>query len=668
MRTLAIALFLAASATAQTPRPMTPDDVLAVQAVNGVRISPDGKMVLYELAYSDLKENQTHNEIWLAPATGAPGAFKPRKFTSGREDRSPQWSPDGQWVAFLGTRGTAASSGEPPRPQVYLMPAFGGEAEALTDAKGGVTAFAWSPDSTRVAFVATVPFTEAQEKDQKDKIDARVVDGDYRFSHLWVIGTASRKSTEIVKNDAVLADPQWSPDGTRLAYVSRPTPKADDEGLSDVYVTNADGSSTSRKLFENEGPDDTPRWSPDGRWIALNSRDLGHGRLGIPHLLVIPAEGGKTRELISDPDGVAADISWSADGTCLYFRSAHHTTTHIYRVAVSGGAPEALTYDEATMTSFSVSRDGKRMAFSGSDLQRAPDLYVSAFPKVSAERVTDHNPLLRDIALGRSEVIRWSGKDGLALEGVLIYPVGYQTGTKVPLVASIHGGPSGVWTQAFPRGVNNYAHVWAGKGWAVFMPNIRGSSGYGERFQLANVRDWGGMDFQDIQSGLDELVRRGIADPDRMVQSGWSYGGYMTAWTLTQTNRFKAVVVGAGLTDMFSMYPTNDLQRVLEGYFGDTPWNDLESYRRASAMTFIKQAKTPTLILHGAADVRVPVGQGQELYLGLRKNNVSAQMVVYPREGHGFTEPRHILDKMKRETEWIEKYLGPSNLTDAAAR
>jgi dipeptidyl aminopeptidase/acylaminoacyl peptidase len=256
----------------------------------------------------------------------------------------------------------------------------------------------------------------------------------------------------------------------------------------------------------------------------------------------------------------------------------------------------------------------------------------------------------------------------LALEGVLIYPFGYRTGTKVPLVASIHGGPSGVWSQAFPRGVNNYAHVWAGKGWAVFMPNIRGSSGYGEKFQLANVRDWGGMDFQDVQSGLDELVRRGIADPDRMVQSGWSYGGYMTAWTLTQTHRFKAVVVGAGLTDMFSMYPTNDLQRTLDGYFGDTPWNDLESYRRASAMTFIKQAQTPTLILHGAADVRVPVTQGQELYVGLRKNNVPVQMVVYPREGHGFTEPRHILDKMKRETEWIEKYLGPSNQTDAAAR
>jgi dipeptidyl aminopeptidase/acylaminoacyl peptidase len=294
-------------------------------------------------------------------------------------------------------------------------------------------------------------------------------------------------------------------------------------------------------------------------------------------------------------------------------------------------------------------------------MQHAPDLYVSSFPRVDAQRVTDHNPQVAQLELGRSEVVRWRAKDGAEIEGILIYPVGYQAGQRVPLMASIHGGPSGVWSQAFPHSGNNYPQVWAGKGWAVLLPNIRGSSGYGEKFQLSNLKDWGGMDYQDIQSGLDELVKRGVADPDRLAQSGWSYGGYMTAWTLTQTNRFKAVMVGAGLTDMFSMYSTNDLQRVLEGYFGEMPWNDLEAYRRASAMTFIKQAKTPTLIMHGAADTRVPMGQAQELYMGLKKNNVPVEMVVYPRENHGFTEPLHILDKMKRETEWFQKYLGGSS-------
>src|SRR5207302_3929591 len=206
------------------------------------------------------------------------------------------------------------------------------------------------------------------------------------------------------------------------------------------------------------------------------------------------------------------------------------------------------------------------------------------------------------------EVIHWKGKDGMTIEGIVVYPVGYQQGKRYPTVAIIHGGPSGVWNEAFPANWYNSAQVYAGNGWVVFLPNVRGSSAYGEKFLAANYRDWGNGDFQDIQTGLDYLVRTGIADSTKMAQAGWSYGGYMTAWTLTQTNRFKAVMVGAGLTNMYSMYSTNDLQRILEGYFGTEPWNDLDAYTRASAMSYIKKARTPTLIMHGSNDTRVPVG------------------------------------------------------------
>jgi dipeptidyl aminopeptidase/acylaminoacyl peptidase len=245
----------------------------------------------------------------------------------------------------------------------------------------------------------------------------------------------------------------------------------------------------------------------------------------------------------------------------------------------------------------------------------------------------------------------------MEIEGLLLYPVGYEAGRRYPTMAFIHGGPSGVWTQSFPGSWGNYGHVYAGRGWVAFYPNVRGSSAYGEKFLAANVKDWGGGDYQDIQSGLDHLVRQGIADPARMGQAGWSYGGYMTAWTLTQTDRFKAVMVGAGLTNMYSMYSTNDLQTVLEDYFGVPPWDDEAAYRRASAMTFIKKAKTPTLILHGQQDQRVPIGQAQELYMGLRKNGVPVSLVFYPREGHGLGEPRHQLDKMTREYAFFAKHV-----------
>ncbi len=641
-----VATFITTAALAQQKRAMTFEDVLALKTVGDAQISPDGRWIVYTVTTANVKESNTDADVWMVATAGGPPV---RLTTSKKNDNSPRWSPDGRWIAFISARED--------KPQVFLISPTGGEAERLTESKSGVQSFQWSPDSRSIAYVAQQVPTPDEERRQKEKEDWIVVDKNFKFSRLWVIDIGSKKATELVASDYVVNDPQWSPDGRQIAYITIPTPRADDGSLSDIWVVDV-ASSKKRKLVENEGPDNSPRWSPDSRFIAYLSRDAKAGQLGQSNLLVIPAEGGQSRHVASDLIYQPAAARWSADGSTLFFSSSVRTTTQFFSAAVAGGATKQMSGFKGVASAPTFSRDGSTVAFTRSDTQNPADVYVAKLPGMTdGVKLTDHNPQVRDLRLGKGEVIKWKGKDGMEIEGVLLYPAGYEQGKRYPTIALIHGGPAGVWTESFPGSWGNFGHVWAGRGWAVFYPNVRGSSGYGEKFLLSNVRDWGGGDFQDIQSGLDHLIARGVSDPEKLAQSGWSYGGYMTAWTITQTNRFKSAMVGAGLTNMFSMYSTNDLPRTLEGYFGDQPWNDLEAYNRASAMTFIKKARTPTLILHGAEDKRVPVGQAQELYMGLLKNKVPVELVFYPRQGHGILEPRHQLDKMRREYAWHSRYV-----------
>lgn len=689
-------LFSISTALAQQKRPMAFEDVMAIKNVSDAQVSPDGKWVAYVVTSADMKENASDADVWLVSTSGGEPI---RLTTSKKNDTQPRWSSDGKSIAFISAREE--------KPQIFMISPFGGEAEKLTDSKSGVQSFQWSPDGTRIAYVAIQEPTPDEEKKQKDKDDAQVVDQNFKFARIWVIDVKTKKATELVRGEFTASDPQWSPDGQSIAFVANPTPKADDGSSSDIWVISASSASNAvndlqkkvtdlgeslnrlmtdgdrnyfrvmevrsqitsvqreldqkrglRKLIENDGPDSAPRWSPDGKQIAYLSRDSKGGEIGQQRLTVISVDGGARREIAQGLEYQPGPAKWSADGRTIYFNAGVRTTSQLFAVPAAGADAKQLSNISGVIGQVSFSRDGSVAAFTKSDAQHPDDVYaVKTQPIGEPMKLTDHNPQVRDLALGSSEVIRWKSKDGMEIEGVVIYPAGYEPGKRYPTVAFIHGGPSGVWTKSFPSSWGNFGHVWAGKGWVSFYPNVRGSSSYGEKFLLSNVRDWGGGDYQDIQSGLDHLIAKGIADPDKLAQSGWSYGGYMTAWTLTQTNRFKAVMVGAGLTNMFSMYSTNDLQRILEAYFGGEPWNELENYRRASAMTFIKQAKTPTLILHGGSDTRVPPSQAQELYMGLRKNNVPVELVFFPREPHGLQEPRHRLDKMRREYAWFSKYV-----------
>lgn len=643
-----------------TRRPMTPDDILQLRGVGDAQISPDGRWVAYVVSAANFTENAFDANVWLVSATCpsvAAGTVAPEcepvQLTRHvKNDNAPRWSPDGRRLAFVSNR-------EEGRNQIWLMNPFGGEPERLTESRTGVQAYQWSPDGARIAFVARQEPTPDEERRTKEKDDAAPFDRDFRMARLWVIDVATKQAREIVKGEFHVGDPQWSPDGRSIAYTVHPTPRADDGGRGDVWVVGADGQG-ARRLYENAGPDASPRWSPDGTRIAVLTREASAAqRVAQQRLAVVPAAGGPPRVVATDFLYQPGAPTWSADGRTLWFTASTRTTSQLYGVPAGGGTPRALTSVRGVVGPASFSRGARpAAAFVLSSPDRPADVHVLPLSGGAGPvRRTDHNPQVRHFALGRAETMRWKGRDGMEIEGLVYYPPDHDRSRRYPMLANIHGGPSGVWTEAFPGASGNMAHVWAGAGWVVFLPNVRGSSGYGERFLAANVRDWGRGDYQDIQTGIDTLVARGVADPARLGQTGWSYGGYMTAWTLTQTDRFKAVMVGAGLTNMYSMYSTNDLQTVLEDYFGAAPWADFDAYWNASAMKYITQARTPTLILHGANDQRVPVGQAQELYQGLRRNGVTVDLVFYPREGHGLSEPRHQLDRMRRETEWFERHV-----------
>lgn len=630
-------------------RIMEPKDIPTIRSAQDAQVSRDGRLVAFVVSEVDAKENVYQTDIWLASTSGG----EPFHFTRHpKNDRAPQFSPDGTRLAFISEREE--------KPQIFLADLRGGEPWRLSELKGGVSGFAWSPDGSWIAALSADAPSEDEEKRTKAKDDERVVDQDFRMVHLHRIDVATKEAKRLTEGAFTLSDARVSPDGVEIAAVRRPTPRADDGSASDIVVVPAAGGEP-RVLFENSGADSSPRYSPDGRTIAFLTRDGKLPRPGADAIALIPRAGGAVTRL-TPADLNPGAILWSSDGASILFTATVGVEGRLYAVPAKGGAPRALMSGAFAVSSPVLATGAPSLVYLRQDPRSPSDVYLQAVdaaslpaPASSARRLTTLNPKLGEFALSVTEVVRWKAPDGREIEGLLHRPEG-SAGKKLPLVVHVHGGPSGAYTLTFPAAMNNYHHILTGRGYAVFQPNFRGSTGYGDAFQRLNVNDWGKGDFQDIMSGVESLIAKGIADPDRMALHGWSYGGYMCAWSITQTTRFKAASCGAALTNLFSMYGTNDIPSTLDDYFGGPPYAKAETYWAASAMAGITKVKTPTLILHGQADDRVPPGQGQELYLGLKRLGVPTEFVTYPREPHGFREPNHQVDKIERELAWFAKW------------
>ena len=636
---------------------LTAVDLLKVNGVSAPRISPDGSRVAYTVSETKMekdKEWKSVTQIWVIPTGGG----KARQYTRGEKNSTaPEWSPDGTMIAFLTDR---EKDGER---QVWMMMADGGEAWAVTSHKGGVSGFRFSPDGKRLVLTAVDQPAKDEEDRKKVKDDPIVMDRDIKMSHLWLFDIEKKDEKRLTEGNFTVADPQWSPDGTRITYVTRPTPKADDGGLSDIWmVTIASGE--KKKIVGDEGSSDSARWSPNGEWIAYGGNPDGGSGVSTTFIYLIPAGGGTPKQLTAKFDLDAGTPIWSRDGKTIYFSTNVLQANEVFAVDVASGAVKQLTKRGGSTGITEISRDGKTVVGTTASAQHPAQIYTSNLAFTTVKAVTDHNSWLKDYSLAQSEIVKWKSKDGTEVEGVLTKPVGYTSG-KVPFLLNPHGGPTGASLNSW----NGTVQVLAANGFAVLQPNFRGSTGKGLAFAQANKNTWGKGDFEDCMTGVDAMIARGLADPDRLGAFGWSYGGYMTFWILTQTDRFKAVSPGAGISNIYSMYSQNDIQRYLRWFYSDkAPWDATELYWGRSPMAHVKNVKTPTLILHGQADTRVPIAQAQEFYMALKERNVPVEFVVYPREGHGFTEPRHNLDRVRRYVRFFARYLKTPVVTETSGQ
>jgi dipeptidyl aminopeptidase/acylaminoacyl peptidase len=650
-------LLLFASVHAQ--QTWTPEMQVKMKVIGSPQVSPDGKRIVYTVneAVMSAEKSEFVTQIWLANTDGA-SAFQ---ITYGeKSSTNPKWSPDGNWLAFTSNRKDNKNN-------LYILRLGGGEAEPLTDVKTGVSNFDWSADGRWIAYTMSDKKSDEEEKNDKGKNDFRWVEENQKMSRLFVVSvmkdaSGKREPRQLsTENYNVSGDFDWSPDGSKIAFSHSRSPVANDWTTSDVSLVEV-SSGKVKPFAKTAAAEISPRFSPDGKWLAISVSDIPARWASNETINVYPATGGAPKALASSFDGQPNIAGWSPDGKRIYFTEAKGTRTRIYAVDVEANKIAEINETDEVLTAVNLNRTGTMLGFVKQNPENPPEAFVSKIDKFAPVQISRANSDTPKMPIGRTEIVKWKSKDGKEIEGLLTYPVNYQAGTKVPLLLNVHGGPTGVFQQTFIGGRGSYPlATFASRGYAILRPNPRGSSGYGREFRYANEKDWGGADFQDLMSGVDKIIEMGVADPERLGVMGWSYGGFMTSWIVTQTKRFKAASAGAPVTNLMSFNGTADIPNFVPDYFGGQSWENMEIYQKHSPMFNVKGVATPTLIQHGEADVRVPISQGYEFYNALKAQNVPVRMVVFPRQPHGLTEPKMQIAAMQSNLDWFEKYLGATS-------
>ena len=649
-------ILAAAVLPAQEKRNLKVDDIFSFKNVGGPQISPDGKWVAYTVSAMDAKEDNSDTDIYTSPVAGGAAI---RLTSSKKPETSPRWSPDGKYLAFLSGR-------EGSRSQVWLLNRAGGEAVKLTDFKSSVSSFAWSPDCSRLALVISdvdpdQPAPDAEEgkpRTPKPLVIRRLQfkqDGagylrDIR-RHIYIFDIEKKSSEQVTSGPYDDGNPVWSPDGKWIAFTSNRTPEPDSNFNTDIFLVEAKAGQTPRKLTTWEGADGSPEFSPDGKLITYvtggDPKDIWYAT---DHIAVIPAQGGPSRPLTRTLDRNVSSPRFTPDGGHVLFLLEDGGNHHLARIPVAGGAVERIIAGERVVQNYDISAQGE-IAVLESDSSRPPE--ISMLAAGDLKRVTSVNDdFLKGIRLGSMQRFRAKSADGAMIDAFLTLPPEAAGKTKLPTILRIHGGP----VSQFTTGFNQEWQMLAAYGFAVVAANPRGSSGYGQAFSRVIWADWGHKDFQDVMAAVDHAIAMGVADPERLGVGGWSYGGILTNYVITQTNRFKAAISGASEVNYLANYGTDHYQRQWEAELG-LPWRNTELWIKMSPFYKVENILTPTLIMCGQDDMNVPLLNSEQLYQALRRLGRETELVIYPGQTHGIRTPSYQKDRYERYLDWYSRYL-----------